>query len=80
VAKQSLAYDRASLATRAVLVVIAIAAWAMLLLQPASPMPTVGAVDALAFLTAWAVMMAAMMLPSATPKIALYGAGRNRPG
>jgi len=28
---------------------------------------------AAAFLTAWAVMMAAMMLPSATPMIALYG-------
>ena len=31
-------------------------------------------VDAAAYLVAWGVMMAAMMLPSATPMIALYGA------
>jgi predicted metal-binding membrane protein len=31
-------------------------------------------VDATAYLVAWGVMMAAMMLPSATPMIALYGA------
>ena len=33
-------------------------------------------VSALAFLGAWGIMMAAMMLPSATPMIALYGALR----
>lgn len=33
-------------------------------------------VDATAFLVAWGVMMAAMMLPSATPMIILYGAVR----
>jgi predicted metal-binding membrane protein len=33
-------------------------------------------VEALAFLLAWGVMMAAMMLPSATPMIALYGTVR----
>src|SRR5262245_53052297 len=32
--------------------------------------------SALAYLCAWCGMMAAMMLPSATPMIALYGAGR----
>jgi predicted metal-binding membrane protein len=32
--------------------------------------------DATAFLVAWGVMMAAMMLPSATPMIALYGGVR----
>ena len=31
-------------------------------------------VDALAFVAAWAVMMAAMMLPSALPMIGLYAA------
>src|SRR4029434_9893610 len=35
-------------------------------------MPTV--VDGLAYVTAWAVMMAAMMLPSALPMIGLYAA------
>jgi predicted metal-binding membrane protein len=39
-------------------------------------MPNTGLPAALVFLTAWAVMMAAMMLPSATPMIALYGAIR----
>src|SRR5713226_3636308 len=38
--------------------------------QPSVALP----VDAAAYLAAWSVMMAAMMLPSATPMIALYGA------
>jgi predicted metal-binding membrane protein len=37
------------------------------------PGSSVSLADALAFLGAWGVMMAAMMLPSATPMIALYG-------
>src|SRR5262249_13236739 len=36
-----------------------------------SPLSSAGAA---AFLVSWGVMMAAMMLPSATPMIALYGA------
>jgi predicted metal-binding membrane protein len=36
--------------------------------------------DAIAFLLAWGVMMAAMMLPSATPMIAFYGAVRRNAG
>lgn len=36
--------------------------------------------DAIPFLLAWGVMMAAMMLPSATPMIAFYGAVRRRAG
>ncbi len=68
--------------TYAALLTVTAAAWAMLL---ASPMgghdmagmemimtPTVG--DAAAYVAAWAVMMAAMMLPSAMPMIGLYAA------
>ena len=39
---------------------------------------TASLLGALTFLTAWGVMMAAMMLPSATPMIILYGATRRR--
>jgi predicted metal-binding membrane protein len=39
------------------------------------PMPATIA-DALAFVVGWAIMMTAMMLPSALPMIALYGAMR----
>jgi len=39
-------------------------------------MASTGLPAALVFLIAWGVMMAAMMLPSATPMIALYGAIR----
>ena len=74
--------DRASLLTSALLLVLAAAAWARVLLSPMAAddmagmsmvmMPTV--VDGLAYVTAWAVMMAAMMLPSAWPMIGLYAA------
>jgi predicted metal-binding membrane protein len=45
-----------------------------LLLQAQMPMAEFGAGEALTFLVAWGVMMAAMMLPSATPMILLYAA------
>jgi predicted metal-binding membrane protein len=72
--------DRATALTGAALVVVALLAWAGVLGQSAAmdggmadPMGSPLA-DAGAFVSAWAVMMAAMMLPSATPMIALYGA------
>jgi predicted metal-binding membrane protein len=72
----ALARERTSLVTGGVLVVLALAAWVGVALQVGMPMPALGATDAAAFLGAWGVMMAAMMLPSATPMIALYGALR----
>jgi predicted metal-binding membrane protein len=74
--------DRASLLTSALLIVLAVAAWVRVLRAPMSAddmagmsmvmMPTVR--DGLAYVAAWAVMMAAMMLPSALPMIGLYAA------
>lgn len=73
---------RGTLLTGAVLLCVAIAAWAHVVQQAAvmgqmgmvSPGGTgmVSLADAAVFLTAWGVMMAAMMLPSAVPMIALY--------
>ncbi len=59
------------------LLVVALAAWAALIVQPAmttSAMPDL--MDAIGFLVAWGIMMVAMMLPSAVPMIALYGVVR----
>jgi predicted metal-binding membrane protein len=74
--------ERASLLTSALLLVLAVAAWTRVLRSPMSAddmagmsmvmMPTVG--DGLAYVAAWAVMMTAMMLPSALPMISLYAA------
>ena len=72
----AVARDRTSLLSGGVLILAALAAWAALLMQADTPMPAVGGGEALAFLAAWGIMMAAMMLPSATPMIALYGALR----
>jgi predicted metal-binding membrane protein len=81
--------DRASLLTSALLLVLAVAAWARVLLTPMSAEDVAGmsmtmtptVVDGLAYVTAWAVMMAAMMLPSALPMIGLYAATqRSRAG
>jgi predicted metal-binding membrane protein len=73
---------RAALATYAGLLVVSVAAWAAVLRAPmgADDMagmqmvmtPTAG--DAAAYVAAWSVMMAAMMLPSAMPMIGLYAA------
>ena len=73
--------DRASVLTAALLLVLAAAAWAHVLLSPMDDdmagmgmamAPTVA--DGLAYVAAWAVMMTAMMLPSALPMIGLYAA------
>ena len=73
--------DRLGVATYAVLLLITAAAWThvlwtMLTVDMAGMdmvmTPTIA--DGLAFVAAWAIMMAAMMLPSALPMIALYAA------
>ena len=71
---------RATVLTYVLLLLVAAAAWAHVLLSPAATddmagmdmamTPTV--IEGLAFVAAWAVMMAAMMLPSALPMIGLY--------
>lgn len=75
-------HDRATRLTTLFLFVIAAAAWAYVLLVPMTAdemagmgmamSPTVA--DGAAYVGAWAVMMAAMMLPSALPMIRLYAA------
>ncbi len=75
--------DRVVPLTVSAVLLLAAVAWLTLVLQagalPMSPaghgMPSGG--DAAAFLASWAVMMAAMMLPSAAPMIGLY-AGMHR--
>ena len=74
--------DRATLVTYAALLIVTIAAWLSMLLSPMggddmagmemAMAPTVA--DGLAFIAAWTIMMAAMMLPSAMPMIGLYAA------
>jgi len=76
VTNKAQAFDRPTLITGGVLLVIALAAWALLFVQPAEAMPSSGLAGLLLFLVAWGVMMAAMMLPSATPMIAMYGVMR----
>ena len=72
----AVARDRTTLLSGGVLILAALAAWATLLMQSDTPMPAAGGGEALAFLAAWGIMMAAMMLPSATPMITLYAAVR----
>lgn len=56
---------------------VAAAAWAELILQPAMAMPAMAdLIDGIGFLLAWGIMMVAMMLPSAVPMIALYAVVR----
>ena len=80
--------DRATVLTTLFLLVTAAAAWAQVLVLPMAMgdmagmemamSPTV--VDGVGYVAAWAVMMAAMMLPSAMPMIRLYAATlRNTP-
>ena len=74
--------DRTTILTYAALLVITVAAWAHVLwsamaMDDMAGMDMVMApawFDGLAFVAAWAVMMAAMMLPSALPMIGLYAA------
>lgn len=73
--------DRVTVLTSIVLLLVAAAAWVSVVreslrgddMMMTMPMPaTVD--DGLAFAVSWGIMMAAMMLPSALPMIALYGA------
>ncbi|HEY7519058.1 MAG TPA: DUF2182 domain-containing protein [Methylomirabilota bacterium] len=73
--------DRATLITYAVLLLITAGAWVhVVTAMPGGDMagmdmvmtPTL--VDAAAYVGAWAIMMAAMMLPSALPMLGLYAA------
>ena len=74
--------DRAALATYAALVALAAAAWVGVLRAPMSAGDMAGMemtmapslADAAHYVLAWAVMMAAMMLPSAAPMMALFAA------
>jgi predicted metal-binding membrane protein len=70
--------DRATIVTSGLLLVLAVAAWSVVLSMrdqdmgmDAMPMSVS---RGLVFVSGWAVMMTAMMLPSALPMIALYGA------
>ena len=75
-------HDRASRLTYAALLVLTTAAWAAMLRWPKGEDDMAGMAmamtpttrDAAAYVIAWAVMMAAMMLPSAMPMIGLYAA------
>jgi len=77
--------DRVVVATSIVLLLIAAVAWVDVIrtslgapdMMMTMFMPVTMA-DGLAFVAGWAVMMTAMMLPSALPMIALYGATQRR--
>jgi predicted metal-binding membrane protein len=76
----------ASALTYAVLLALTVAAWAhvvwMAMTDDMAGMDMVmtpSLVEGSAFVAAWAVMMAAMMLPSALPMIGLYAATQRRP-
>ena len=74
--------DPAAVLTTVLLLVIAVGAWAHVLLSPMGTDDRAGVemairptlADGLAYVTAWSVMMTAMMLPSALPMIGLYAA------
>src|SRR5215470_138240 len=75
-------WDRVTVLTSALLLLIAAIAWASVIrssrrddMMMTMPMPATVA-DGLAFVAGWAIMMTAMMLPSALPMIGLYGAIR----
>ena len=77
--------DRATVLASVLLLVLAAAAWVSVVrsslqgddMMMTMPMPATWA-DGSAFVLGWAVMMTAMMLPSALPMISLYGAIRRR--
>ncbi len=74
--------DRAAILTTLFLLVIAAAAWTQVLVLPMAMDDMAGMemamsptlIDGAAYVAAWAIMMAAMMLPSALPMIRLYAA------
>src|SRR5436305_14916275 len=78
-ARTLLARDRAAILSGATLLALSAAAWAALLFQAQMPMVGTGVAEAVTFLAAWGVMMAAMMLPSAVPMISLYGVLHRNP-
>jgi predicted metal-binding membrane protein len=78
-ARAIMAQNRAAFAAGGTLLVLAAVAWAALLFQAQTPMAASGWLEAATFLTAWGIMMAAMMLPSATPMISLYSALQRNP-
>src|SRR3989449_4016251 len=71
--------DRTTVLTSAILLLVAAVAWVFVVLSSvhaedmAMAMP-MSIQNGLVFTACWAVMMTAMMLPSALPMIALYGA------
>jgi predicted metal-binding membrane protein len=81
-------WDRASVLTYALLLAVTAAAWVQVVRSAMAPddmagmdMPMpLGLSDGLVFVAAWGVMMAAMMLPSALPMIALYAATQREAG
>src|SRR5215813_14106403 len=70
------------------MLVVAIAAWAHVLVSPMGPDDMAGMgitmspslADGVIYVAAWAVMMTAMMLPSALPMIGLYAATQRSAG
>ena len=76
------AFQRSTIITYAVLVGVTVAAWLAMLRMPMGERDMTGMemtmtptlADGLTFIAAWAIMMAAMMLPSAMPMIGLYAA------
>ena len=74
--------DRTTIVTCLVLVLLAVVAWVDVvgstMKHAGMAMDPMGlsVADGLAFVTEWGIMMTAMMLPSALPMIALYGATR----
>jgi predicted metal-binding membrane protein len=68
---------RGSRLAGALLIFITVLAWVAVVLQ-AMGMQAAPTDNVVVFLVAWGVMMTAMMLPSATPMIALYGGIRHK--
>jgi predicted metal-binding membrane protein len=84
--RPTVAPDRVSVLTAIALLLLAAMAWVAVVvtsrrddMMMTTPMPATVA-DGLAFVVSWGVMMTAMMLPSALPMIALYGAIRRGAG
>jgi predicted metal-binding membrane protein len=81
--------DPATIATCLVLVVLALVAWVGVVRSAMSAMEHAGMAmspmglslaEGVGFVAEWTVMMTSMMLPSALPMIALYGATRRKSG
>jgi len=76
--------DRTTIATSVVLLALAAIAWAMVLSMRDQDMGmggmTTSVSHGLMFVAGWAVMMTAMMLPSALPMISLYAATQRNAG